>query len=290
MAFSIVILTYNEQVNLARCLRALNWCDDIVVLDSYSTDATVALARSAGVRVVQNRFENFGQQRSFAMEHVEYRHEWVFQLDADEVFTDELKTEIEDRIGDSRFDAYWIPSKLIYMGRWLKHAGTYPYYQVRLGRKSLLRYAADGHTQRCLIDSGRIGRMDNAYLHHNFSKGLSEWFDKHNRYSTAEADKQTAQDQPPLRLSELFSANDAVKRRQALKRLSRRLPCRPLLRFLYLYLIRLGFLDGQAGWNYSRMIAMYELMIDLKVEEIRQRKSGADAEQPNPSASRDGAT
>lgn len=272
MSFSIVILTHDEEANLPRCLDAIQWCDDVVVVDSYSSDRTVAIAKERGARVVQNPFKDFGQQRTFAMEHVEYKHEWVFHLDADEVFTPELRVEVDQAIQIDRYEAYWVPSKLMFLNQWLKYAGMYPVYQVRLGRKGLLRYERFGHTQRSTIGEGRTGRLTEAYLHYNFSKGLADWFGKHNRYSTAEAEEQLlAGEVPGLDVAGIFAVSDPVRRRQALKKLSKRLPFRPLLRFLYVYVLCRGFLDGRAGWAYSWMLAYYEFMISVKILERRLR-------------------
>jgi glycosyltransferase involved in cell wall biosynthesis len=279
MQISIVILTYNEAVNLPRCLASLKSYDDVVVIDSYSSDATAELATKAGARVVQNKFVDFGQQRTFAMEHVEFKYPWVFHLDADEAFTEELRSEIEQKSDDARYDAYWVPSKLMYMGQWLKYAGMYPVYQVRLGKKELLRYEKYGHSQSSVIDETRTGKLTNAYLHYNFSKGLFHWFEKHNIYSSAEASRLTDQGNHggPLDIPGLFTMADALRRRRSLKMLSERLPFRPLLRFFYVYILCRGFLDGRAGWAYSWMLAYHEFMIVLKMRELqlKQRVPGA---------------
>ena len=153
---STILLTLNEEANLPRCLEALAWCDDVVVVDSYSSDRTVAIAESAGARVVQRRFDNFAAQRNHALDSVPLRHDWVLHLDADEVCNEDLRSEIEVKIRDERYDAYRVPSKTMFLGRWLRYSGMYPSYQVRLGRRSAFRFKQVGHGQREDLNPERV--------------------------------------------------------------------------------------------------------------------------------------
>ena len=271
MSVSVLILAHNEEKNLPGCLGAVQWCADVVVIDDFSTDRTVEVARSFGARVVHRAFDDFASQRNFALDNLTFRHEWVLHLDADEVVTPELRGEIETTLPGSTYDAFRVPSKLIFEGKWLKHAATYPTYQVRLGRKPALRFIQVGHGQREQLDPERIGTLREPYLHFPFSKGLEEWFEKHDRYSTEDAKEALARrksERIPLR--QLFSG-DVTQRRRALKDLSVWLPMRPTLRFLYLLVLRRGFLDGWPGFVYCRLMAAYERMI---VQKMRKFESG----------------
>lgn len=271
MPVSILLLTFNEELNLPRCLAAIAWCDDIVVLDSFSTDGTVATANAAGVRVFQRKFDNFAGQRNWALGNVSFQREWILHLDADEVCTRQLQAEIAARIGDSHYDAYRVPSKTIFFGKWLRFAGLYPSYQVRLGRNPVFRFKQVGHGQREDIDPARVGTFKQPYIHYPSSKGLDDWFAKHNRYSSDEAmgaAGRAATD--ALDLLGLVTWRDPTRRRRAIKALANRLPLRPALRFLYVYLGRFGFLDGAAGYHYCRLLAMYQAMIDMKAMELRR--------------------
>jgi len=273
MTVSVLILTLNEEQNLPACLKAIAWCDDIVVMDSFSSDRTVELATTAGARVEQRKFDSFAGQRNFALQQIEFKHEWVFHLDADEIFTEVLFEEIEKAILNPEFDAYRVPSKTMFLGQWLRYSGMYPSYQVRLTRSPGFRFKQVGHGQKADIPLEKIATMKEPYLHYSFSKGLSEWFEKHNRYSSDEAEAALAH-----RLSDsidwigLFSF-DPSRRRMAMRGLVFRLPMRPLLRFLYMYLFRRGFLDGYAGFIYCRLMATYEFMITSKIRELRSRDS-----------------
>mgnify|MGYP003868615713 CR=1 FL=1 len=269
------MLARDEEANLPRCLDALPGCDDIVVVDDMSADATCEVARSRGARFVQRRFDTFAGKRNWALDTVEFKHEWVLHLDADEVVTPALLAEIDAAIASTDCIAFRIPSKMMFLGRWLRHAATYPAYQVRLGRNPGLRFVQVGHGQREDLDSAQVGTLTEPYLHFAFSKGLEAWFAKHNRYSTLEAEEAMKH----LRgggvdWAGLAAVGDPVRRRRALKELSFRLPCRPALRFLYMYVLRRGFLDGKPGLMYCRMMATYERMIVWKMREIRLRERG----------------
>ena len=267
---SVLILTLNEAGNIGRCIASVTWSDDVVVLDSFSADATVERAAAGGARVYQRAFDNFAGQRNHALDHIEFRHDWVLHLDADEVVTDELAREIAASIQEPGFDAYRLASKMMFMGRWLRFSAMYPCYQVRLGRKDQLRFEQVGHGQREVIGAGQVGTLAAPYLHFGFSKGLADWLERHNRYSSDEAAKGVEWlRQGSGGLAGLFSG-DPSGRRRALKRLSVRLPLRPALRFIYMYVLRLGFLDGRAGFIYCRLLAMYEYWIVLKMRELKQ--------------------
>jgi glycosyltransferase involved in cell wall biosynthesis len=270
VGLSILILTFNEEKNLPGCLEALRWCDDIVVLDSNSTDGTVDIAGKFGARVYQRAFENFAGQRNFGLASVSFKHEWVFHLDADEVFTEALREEVGRTIMDTSYDAFYVPSKMMFQGKWLRFSGMYPAYQVRLTRVGRFTFRQVGHGQKEDIERSRIGTLNEPYLHYSFSKGMEEWFERHNRYSSMEAEE-TLQDLKTKTIDwKGILSGDLPRRRQALKRLSFRLPLRPLMRFVYMYFLRLGFLDGRAGFVYSRLLSTYEFMIAVKVRELRR--------------------
>src|SRR5215468_11635275 len=266
---SVIILTHNEEINIERCLDSVSWSDDVLVVDSFSEDRTVEISKHHGARVIQRAFEDFSSQRNFAGEHGNLKHEWVLHLDADEVVTPELRAELQRAMfGDK--DAYRVSLKLIFCGKFLRHAGLFPWYQVRFGRKHALRFKQVGHGQRETLEPDRIGTLKSSLLHFNFSKGLSDWIEKHNRYSTAEARQNVygyADNDVPI--LDLFSiATD--RRRRAAKKLFSRLPCKATIRFLYMYLFRGGFLDGKAGLTYCRLLAWYEWLIVQKEREIRR--------------------
>ncbi|CAG1010754.1 Maltose O-acetyltransferase [Phycisphaerales bacterium] len=270
---SVIVLTLNEEINLAECLESCGWSDDVHVLDSGSADSTEAIAKAAGVGWHVNPFESFGAQRNWAIDHIPLRHEWVFHLDADERFTPELVRALAGMLEESPAHAgFYVPNQMILMGSWIRRASGYPTYQMRFFHKARMRFADHGHGQR-ESTAGTLGTLDAPYLHHNFSKGLDDWFERHNRYSTLEARQIVSEDARPAGVGELF-ASDRVTRRRALKRVAGRLPLRPMLRWLHTMFAMGAVLEGRPGLTYARLLAAYERMIDLKVEMLRRAPAG----------------
>lgn len=266
---SVLVLTLNEEQNIGPCLASVSWADDILIVDSFSSDSTVEIARSMGARVVQRRFDTFADQRNFGIRHGRLRHPWVLHLDADERVTPELHEELLRATREEGKDAFRVPSKMMLYGRWLRRSGMYPTYQVRFGRPEALVFKQVGHGQREDLPPTRIGTLRNALVHHSFSKGLTDWFEKHNRYSSAEAQYALASLGRSLDLAGLVSFADSTRRRRALKDLSYRLPFRAFLRFAYMYILRGGILEGRTGLAYCTLLALYEQMIVLKIHEMR---------------------
>ena len=272
MGVSILILTKNEEPNIEACLDALRGFDDIVVLDSLSTDRTQDMARARGARVVERPFDNWAAHQNWAMEHIDFRHPWVFYLDADERMTPELRAEIEAIAADDRRApvAYFCGRRNFFMGKWIRHAMP-PGMIMRFFRPERIRFER-------LVNpvpkvDGPVGYLVHMFDHYNFSKGLTEWFEKHNRYSLFEAMEGMKPRAASGGLGELFSG-DPFARRLALKELSFRMPLRPLLKFAWMYLVKLGFLDGRAGYTYCRLQAIYEYMIVVKMREIERDRRG----------------
>jgi len=263
MKVSVLLLTFNEERNLPRCLSALKWCDDVVVVDSGSTDATLDIARSAGARIVCRPFDSFASQRNFGVERGTPAHEWVLHLDADEVVTEEFVRKLDMLKPADDVGAYRIPSKLMLHGQWIKHAGMYPAYQVRLGHRQRMRFKQVGHGQREDIQGFRVETFDVPYLHYNFSHGIATWFQKHLRYAQDEAVLLGAADDAKAAGASRIVGSSGTDRRRRLKKLAGHLPfyLRPLARFLYVYIWKRGFLDGRIGLQYALMLSVYEGMI-----------------------------
>lgn len=278
--FSVVILTLNEERNLPICLASLAGCDDVVVLDSGSTDRTAEMAAAAGARVVVNSFENFAAQRNFADRTISFKHPWVFHLDADERMTPELNAEC---LGVARndpidTDGFFIAPRMLFRGRWIPHCTDYPAYQARFVHAARFRFVQIGHGQREAPEM-RMKQLASSYLHDLSADGEEALLAKHRKYARAEAAAHlapkpsscaTAERAAHLTRPRLFSANP-LNRRRALKALSRRLPARGLVRFIYQYLARGGFLDGRPGLAYCVVLAKYEHWIG---QEISRQKRG----------------
>lgn len=275
MKVSALILTYNEERNIVACLESLVGIEDIVVVDSGSSDRTCALAVELGARILTRPFDNFANQRNFGLDEGSLRHEWVLHLDADEVATPDFLAALESLAPKSGIEGYRVPSKTILNGRWLRYSGMYPTYQVRLGHRDKMRFKQVGHGQREDLAPEQVGTFSEPFLHYNFSHGITQWLRKHVGYAEAEAEQFFRDREVDLRPGDLFSGN-RTERRRALKRLVNRLPVvfRPPLRFLHAYVLRRGFLEGTAGLQYAIMLSCYEAMIAAQILD-RRSASGA---------------
>ena len=272
-AFSVVVLTLNEERNLAQCLQSARGCDNLVVLDSGSTDRTAEVARDCGAQIVVNPFLDFAQQRNFAHTSIHFRHPWLFHLDADEQLTPELIEELNTIAGTGRtdVDGFWVAPRMIYRGRWIPHCTDFPAYQARFVRPDSFRFIQVGHGQREAPEM-RMARVAANYLHDLSADGEQALVDKHRRYAKQEAHAHLSHAPTTLPGLRSMVSGSALERRRALKALSQRLPARGPLRFVYQYVLRRGFLDGQPGLAYCLLMARYEHWIG---REIRVRSPHA---------------
>ncbi|NWF57997.1 MAG: glycosyltransferase family 2 protein [Fischerella sp.] len=267
--FSIYILTYNEELDISACIESAMLSDDIIVVDSCSSDRTVEFASHYPIRVVQHAFESHGRQRTWMLENIPPKYEWVYILEADERMTPELFAECEQAIHNPNYIGYYVAERVMFMNTWIRRSTQYPRYQLRLFRHGKVWFADYGHTEREVCD-GATSFLKETYPHYTCSKGLNRWIEKHNRYSSDEARETLYQlENGNVNWWHLFFGSSEVERRRALKDLSLRLPARPLLRFLYMYFILGGCLDGRAGLAWCTLQAFYEYLILLKVWEMK---------------------
>lgn len=276
---SVLIPIKNEAANLPRCLASVAWAAEVVVVDSASTDGSQAIAEAAGARVVQFAFNGtWPKKKNWALETVAWAHDWVFILDADEVLPPAAEAEFRAICGDPAHavDGYWINRRFMFMGKWLKHA-YYPNWNLRLFRHRLGRYerlvtgptaSGDNEVHEHLVVQGKTARLRSEMDHYAFPS-IDVFVEKHNRYSNWEA-RLAVEDS--LGHGAGTGLQDAeVRRRRGLKRLARRLPFRPTLRFLYVYLWQRGFLDGIEGYYFARLHGIYEFLSLAKARELRGR-------------------
>ncbi len=273
MPVSVIVPIKNEAGNLPRCLTSIAWADEIFVVDSQSGDGSQAIAQDFGARVVQFEFSGtWPKKKNWALENLPFRNEWVFILDADEVLPPAAEAEFRSAIAQAgETVGYWVNRRFMFMGRWLRHA-YYPNWNLRLFRHSLGRYekltdvataSGDNEVHEHVVVDGPTGRLRCEMDHYAFPS-VEVFVEKHNRYSNWEAHVAAAKESG---VNELQSARVAQRRR--LKRLSKRLPFRPLLRFLYVYLWQRGFLDGREGYYFARLHAFYEFLSVAKTRELR---------------------
>lgn len=270
---SVLILTKNEEQDLPGCMASVRWSDDIHVYDSYSTDRTLDITRSAGAYITQRHFDDWSSHQNWGLANIPFRYPWVFYLDADERVTPELAASLQQAAqnpGDRV--AFRVKRRDFWGEQWLKHAVASSYY-IRLFRPEKMRY--ERLVNPISIPDGPVGELAGYLDHYPFSKGMTHWLAKHNSYSSLEA-QQIAENRAAnqhFRLGQAFLAKDPNQRRFHQKELFYRMPARPLLKFLLLYVGKRGFLDGSAGFTYAMLQSFYEYMIVLKNKELT-RKSG----------------
>jgi glycosyltransferase involved in cell wall biosynthesis len=275
---SVLVPIKNEASNLSRCLAAVAWADEIFVVDSHSTDGSIEIAQAHGAKVVQFDFNGtWPKKKNWALENLAFCNEWIFILDADEVLPPEAEEEFARAIANAgEIAGYWINRRFMFMGRWLRHS-YYPNWNLRLFRHSLGRYekltdsntnSGDNEVHEHVIVQGPSGRLQCEMDHYAFPS-VEVFVEKHNRYSNWEA-RVSADRRLPGSASQIRSGT--VERRRKLKLFSQRLPCRPLLRFLYIYIWQRGFLDGREGYYFARLHAMYELLSVAKTYELAKRE------------------
>lgn len=267
---SVLVLTKNEEVNIEQCLATLTFSDDIVVLDSYSTDRTCELAaKFPNVRIVQRKFDTWSRHSNWALDNIAFKHPWVYYSDADERVPEDLREELKRRSNEPESEtvAYRLKYKNMFLGRWIRRGGLYPVWIIRLFRPSKIRYE-DREVNAHPVVKGVLGDLEHDFIHFSFNKGLHPWFTKHNSYSDMEAKEAVRVIQGSMwsKLKGLVSREPGVKRR-SLKDLSFFIPFRAFARFFYMYFVRGAVLDGRAGFHYACMISMYEYWIELKIRE-----------------------
>jgi glycosyltransferase involved in cell wall biosynthesis len=273
VGISVLILTLDEEVNLGACLDSVAWCDDVVVLDSFSTDRTPEIARERGVRLYQRRFDDYAGQRNFGLRQVRYRHPWVLMLDADERVPEDLREEMVAATGQApeSIALYRMRRRDHLFGRWIPRSSGYPTWfgrLMRVGRTWVERaYNEEFHAE------GEVQHLRGHLDHYPFNKGFSAWFEKHDRYSTMEAVLRASEPVHDDRWRDLFAA-DAAQRRRAQKVWINGMPLRPLVVFAGLYFVKGGMLEGRAGLTFSLLRAWYEYFIDCKALELRRRAAG----------------
>jgi glycosyltransferase involved in cell wall biosynthesis len=273
---SVMILTYNEQETIAACLSFLDWADDLILVDSFSSDDTVTVARDVrpDIRVFQHGFQNFGDQRNWALDNTAPTNGWVLFLDADEHCNGECQAGIRDAVAEpGPHVGFYLTCRNFFLGRWIKRCTLYPSWQLRLLKFGQVRYRKEGHGQREVSD-GPLGYIDAPYDHYGFSHGIAHWIARHNHYSSNEVELIHRLRIEPLKLVDLLS-RDSIHRRRCLKRLAARIGFRPLLRFVYLYILRLGFLDGRPGLTFCLLRVAHEIHITAKLAEAEYEQDQA---------------
>lgn len=257
----VLILTKNEAHNISEAIESCSlFASEVVVLDSISTDGTQDIARNCGARVIEHLFVDFSDQANYGISQLQ--SEWVFLLDADERVSAELGQFILSLDGRTEVHAYSIRRRNYFAGRWVRHSGWYPDHTPRLFKRELCRFERAVHQE--LVFPGRMKRT-NAHVDHYSYTSVSQYVEKMQLYTTLEAlDARNVKFENP--------SNHTL--RSILKRLFRALPFRPMVRFVWMYVIRMGFLDGRVGFEIACLSAFYELIAAMKKRELSRCEPG----------------
>jgi len=269
---SVLIPTKDEERNIAACIESVAWADDIVVLDSHSTDRTVEIAEAHGARVVKRVFDDFATHKNWAIDTIAFRNPWLLIVDADEKGSAALAREIMARTRAEPHNGYFVPI-LVHM--WNRPIRChYPVYNLRLIRLGKARYERRIVHEHMIVE-GTTGYLKNHLLNAD-DKGIERYIDRHNTYSSFEAVE-------TYRLLHGLADEGKIEgsvwrrgpaRNRVLKNFAyRHLPARALFVFLWFYVVKRGFLDGRAGFRYCLLRLFYEYEVSLKLKELEDPHS-----------------
>lgn len=245
---SAVIITYNNVETLRETLDSLKWTQEIVVVDSGSTDGTIEIAQAAGCKIIYHTFDGYGTQKHFAVSQSE--HDWVFVVDADEVCTTELITELLQAIDSGKHDAYEVPISLVFLGKILRFGGEYKKRHLRLFNKKKGQYNFNRVHEDVVMNEGSVGKLSNHMLHHSY-RHLHQYFSKFNQYTTAAA-------------NDLFDAGKSSGYIWPV--------LKGLIAFLKLYIFRGLILDGSQGFIWAVFSSWYTSAKYIKLAEKCSKK------------------
>ena len=280
---SVLIPAKNEESNLPACLESVARADEVFVVDSQSEDRSVEISEEYGAQVVQFHFNGrWPKKKNWSLDNLPFKNDWVLIVDCDERITEELWDEIEQAIQKPGYNGYYLNRRVFFLGKWIRFGGKYPDWNLRLFRHANGRYenlnteeirnTGDNEVhEHVIVDTGEVGYLKEDMLHIDF-RDLYHWLQRHNRYSNWEArvyyNILNGMAEDGTIGANLFG--DSVQRKRFLKKIWVRLPFKPLLRFVLFYFIRLGFLDGQAGYIYGRLLSQYEYQIGVKLFELQK--------------------
>lgn len=273
---SVLITTKNEQSNIASAIGSVAWAQEVFVVDSNSEDRTCAIAEELGAKVVQ--FEYTGgwpKKRNWALLNLEFTTDWILILDADERVTEELAISIKEAVDSNSHNGYYLLWKFMFLGRWMKHSWSHG-WMLRLIRKGSGEYEDlgmrgeggwDNEVHENIIVSGSTAKLS-GYLLHESNEDLSFWIKKQNEFSTWNAKRRATSQHSNDNIYKAFFSSDPVVKRKLLKSIFLKLPFKSVLVFFWLYIVRLGVMDGRAGFYFCALRAIHEFNIGAKIFEL----------------------
>jgi len=273
-----IILTYNEELNIEECIRSVkNISKRIIVVDSFSSDKTIEIARELGAEIYQNNFVNHSKQFKFGLERANIETNWVFRLDADERLTKESSAELESLCNeneDTDVNGIIIRFEVTFLGKKLNHGGIYPFKKLLVFKYAYGDIEDRNMDEHIILKKGRTVELKNDSLHFDY-KNLTFWIDKHNKYSSKEVQDYL---DSLSRIDEDAKLDRSAKIKRIIKyKIYYKLPMgmRALLYFIYRYFLKRGFLDGKEGLIFAVLQAFwYRFLVDAKIYEVSRKSSG----------------
>ena len=256
---SVVVLTRNEERNIRRCLNSVAWASQVIVVDSGSTDDTMAIAQESGAEVVEQPWLGFSEQREFSLRLPMLRHDWVYFVDADEWISPQLAAEVATKLRAPSCAAFSQRLRLVFQDTWIRHCGWYSgSWNVQLMDRRYTKYDGSPVGERACVD-GPVHRLTSDIVDDD-RKGLAAWLHKHVRYAELEAQRRGSVAPLSQRIRGLKTRNDVRPFSRALLKdvIFPSIPAKPPALFLYMYLLRLGILDGRAGLRFCFYHAWFE--------------------------------
>ena len=278
-SIAVVILTFNEEIHIERCIRsAQRVADEIIVVDSYSTDNTCAIARSMGAKVYQHKFENYARQINWAFENCDIQAGWIWRLDADEYIEPSLASKALQAIAyiEEDVNGIYVNKKIVFMGQPLLHGGWYPAPQIKIIRKGFGASENKWMDEHLVIFSGKTISIDADQTDDNL-KDLTEWSHKHVNYAMREAIDTLLAEYNLLHSKDLVEPKfwgTHAERKRWLKMKYAKTPLfvRPFVNFFIRYILKAGFLDGKRGFIWHFMQGYwYRMLVDCKIFELKRK-------------------
>jgi glycosyltransferase involved in cell wall biosynthesis len=270
-------MTLNERINLPDCLESIKeFVDDIVIVDSFSTDNTLEIASRYTDKIYQNRFVNYSKQFIWSLNNADIRHEWILRLDADERWTVDGFEKVKNLIENDLADGIYVRMKIYFMNRWIKHGGFYPNIFLRVYKKSKGSLEDRWMDEHIKVDGKTIVTdIDVIEANYDRQKNITLWTTKHNNYSTREAIEFLLNKHKLTKIDTVakLTGNKTEQKRWLKENLYYRIPLfvRPFVYFLYRYFIKLGFMDGKEGFIFHTLHAFwYRFLVDVKVYQIEK--------------------
>jgi glycosyltransferase involved in cell wall biosynthesis len=277
-SISVIILTHNEEKHIGRCIASLlPFTKQIFIVDSFSTDQTVEIARAMGAVVVQNPWVNYATQFNYGIRHIPFQTTWLMRMDADEYVLPELATEINNRLTILPDDVsgIYVKRRVMFMNRWMRHGDYYPIWLLRIWRSGQGICEESWMDEHIKLSTGRSIQFEHDLVDHNLNN-LTWWTQKHNLYAIREVidilNIRFNFDQSIRVEPKFFGTQEQRKRYLKQRYASLPLFTRPLLYFLYRYFVRLGILDGRPGlmWHFLQGL-WYRFLVDAKLYEVYHR-------------------